>query len=233
MSTPPTAATQFFVDSWNVDHQLVAHNHMFHRELYAEVGRLLMSLNDAPFRLLDLGCGDASSFAPILRKLKLAAYDGVDLSAVALELAARNLEGLACPVQWHEADLLAYLNRTAADYDVIFSSFALHHLSPADKQAALTACRQHLAPGGPLLLIDVARDEGQALPAYLDAYCGTMAREWRSLSAEELSFAVRHVRENDLPEPASALAAMAQQAGFARCQPLARFTWHHLFMMTA
>ena len=230
-SAPPTAATAFFVDSWAVYQKLVAHNHMFHREIYAEVARLLAALPPTPIRLLDLGCGDVSQFAPVLRTLNLARYDGVDESAVALALAKQNLAGVAGEVHLHQADMLAFVETATERFDVIFSSFALHHLAREAKQDFLSACRQRLAPGGQLLLIDVARDEDQDLPAYLKAYCRTMARDWTSLNAEELGYVTTHVRENDKPERVSDLAAMAVAAGFAGLHPVARHTWHHVFSL--
>lgn len=232
MRNPEPSARQapvFFVDSWRVYRKLVDQNYMFHREIYAELGRQLRAVPEQAFDLLDLGCGDAANLVPLLRTLPLASYCGVDLSEVALAAAAENLGGLACPVSLRQADMLDFLNREEDDrYAVIFSSFALHHLDTAAKGAFLATCHRRLRPGGRLLLIDVLREEDQSLADYLDAYCGTMASEWRVLSPEELDFAIAHVRDCDRPDSLGQLRALAAQAGFGRLIPHARHAWHHL-----
>jgi len=233
MSVRAPQAHEFFVDTWKVYHKIVAGNYMFHRQIYTEVERRLNEYSERPISLLDLGCGEATHIAPVLSKLNLISYHGIDLSEVALDLAARNLASLACHKTFHHADMLEFLQRDTDSYEVIFSSFALHHLTTADKQAFFRACRERLRPEGRFILIDVARDENQDLPAYLDAYCGRMESEWSSLTPEELRFAVTHVRENDLPERVSDLRAMAAEAGFTDFQDIQHHTWHHLFWMLA
>lgn len=200
---------------------------MFHREIYAAVERSLGDGPARPFALLDLGCGDAAHLAPVLGRLDLAHYRGVDLAGPALDLAAENLRELACPVDLRQGDMLDWLADDGGRYDAVFSSFALHHLTAEKKQDFFRHCAERLRPGGRLLLIDVARDEGQDLPAYLDAYCGTMARDWTALEAGELDFAIGHVRRYDLPETLDGLLGMAEQAGFTEAQRLGQYTWHH------
>jgi len=56
----------------------------------------------------------------------------VDLSETALALAARTLEAPACPVTLGHGDILAALAEHDA-YDVIYSSFVLHHLATEQK----------------------------------------------------------------------------------------------------
>lgn len=233
MNPSPPATAALFVSNWTVYQRVVANNYMFHRELYAAAEKLLGELEVSPIRLLDLGCGDAAPLAPMLRTLPLSSYTGVDLSDVALQHAAQHLAVLPCPVKLWPGDIRDFLRTTADRYEVIFSSYALHHLDGQDKQAFLTACREHLAPSGRMLLIDIAREADQDLCAALDAYCGTIATRWTGLDVQERGDIIDHVRGNDLPERASDLAAMAERAGFSRFEIVARYTAHHLFSLTA
>jgi methylase of polypeptide subunit release factors len=62
---------------------------MSHRALGEAVERALANrFPDERFSVLDLGCGDASVFAPILQRFSPVSYEGVDLSEKALSLAA-------------------------------------------------------------------------------------------------------------------------------------------------
>ena len=228
MSQQASAATEFFVDAWEVYRKLVAANDMFHRELYDEVEKRLAPADWQLFSLLDLGCGDAATLAPVLRRLPVSSYLGVDLSLVALELAAANLRGLNGAVAFQLENILDTLGGEREPVDVIFSSFVLHHLDADEQLAFLQGCRRHLRPSGQLLLIDVLRDEGQSLPDYLDAYIGVMERDWTTLTPEECRYATTHVRHFDRPGTLAELIARSEVAGFREFQPVCRHTWHHL-----
>ena len=224
-------AHEFFIDHWTVYRKVVDGNYMFHREIYSEVEQQLAATPGQPLRLLDLGCGDAGQIAPRLARLNLSGYVGVDLSAVALDWARRNLADLRCPVELREAEMLDWLQCDTGHYDAIFSSFALHHLQTAEKQAFLRRCQERLIPGGRFLLVDVMRNDDQTLPAYLEAYCGMMEHEWRGLNRQELDFIIDHVRGNDVPETVTATRNMTLAAGFTRADALIQRNFHHLFCL--
>lgn len=231
MSTP--AHENLFIDSWNIYHKIVMANHMFHREIYNTVGELLDQQETAPFTFLDLGCGDASRIAPILQYRLVEHYTGVDLSDTALSEAARHLAQLTCPIQLNNAEMLGFLRQDSAQYDVIFTSYALHHLGTNDKQAFLEASHQHLDPEGSLILIDITRNEDQGVSEFLKAYCETIHQQWDALSPEEAQYVASHVEANDLPENISGLNALALTAGFRRFRVVARYGCHTLMHLTA
>ena len=106
------------------------------RELHASYGNqgptragIAGSIRRPAVSFLDLGCGDAATLAPLLASMAVQRYKGVDLSEVVLALAAENLTGLSCPVELVCRDILAALEADSALYDVVYTSFALHHLS--------------------------------------------------------------------------------------------------------
>jgi SAM-dependent methyltransferase len=122
-----------FFDHWDTYHKVVAGDYMFHREIGEELKRALGArFSGRRLAFLDLGCGDATALAPLLQDATPSRYKGVDLSETALALAARTLEALPCPVTLGHGDILAALAEDDA-YDVIYSSFAPHHLATERK----------------------------------------------------------------------------------------------------
>ena len=71
----------------------------------------------------------------------------------------------ACPtsqVELIESEMLQYCESCTQQYDVVMSSYAVHHLSVPNKQRLLAAVARLLKPGGCFLLVDVFRAEGEA-----------------------------------------------------------------------
>jgi SAM-dependent methyltransferase len=225
---PETSPTSFF-DSWQTYQKVVAANYMYHREIMADIEVLLRAqFAGRAISVLDLGCGDAATLAPCLQRLALARYKGVDLSQPALALAANHLKSLACPVELTHCDILAALDAETGFFDVIYSSFALHHLATEQKAAFFQLAARRLAPGGILVLTDVMREDGETLPVYLGHYCGWLCRDWDSLDAAEKAAICDHIQNNDRPETIPDLQSLAVGAGLAPATPVARYRWHHI-----
>jgi SAM-dependent methyltransferase len=218
-------------DLWDTYHKVVVKDYMSHRALGESVKRALVSrFSGRRFSILDLGCGDASVFAPILQGLALTSYKGVDLSEKALTLAAPNLKPLSCPVELIHTDILSAL-ADEKSYDVIYSSFVLHHLATNEKAEFFRRAAQRLAPDGLLLLIDAVREEDETLPVYLQNYCGWVRAEWEGLSDAEKDAVYDHLINNDRPETASVLEAQACAAGLTPLAGGAKFGWHQLMCL--
>src|SRR5712692_2023929 len=123
-----------FFDKWSVYDQVLDHNYMFHDEMFNDVQRLLAERYERrPFAVLDLGCGGARHLGRALRDRSVSRYVGYDLSDVALAHAKDNLTSLGCAVKLFQGDLLEGVRAGDERFDVIFSSFALHHLTSGDK----------------------------------------------------------------------------------------------------
>ncbi len=224
--TEPAAVRFFHV--WDTYAKVVAANYMFHREIGDAVRRALKSRFGArAFSILDLGCGDAATLAPLLDGFNLGGYTGADLSEAALALARRNLAALPCPVDLVQADFMSEL-AAAKPYDVIYISFALHHLSTDRKAEFFRLAARKLNPGGLLLLADVVREEGESLPHYHAAYCDWLRAAMASLDAAEKGAICEHLVNNDFPEPCSTLTAQAEAAGLRPMDAAAPQKWHRL-----
>lgn len=221
------AAVRFF-HVWDTYAKVVAANYMFHREIGEAIKAALRTRFDGrSFSILDLGCGDAATFAPLLDGLDVKSYRGADLSEAALTLARRNLSSLACPVTLTQADLMSEL-RSVEPRDLVYVSFVLHHLATAQKAEFFSAAAQKLAPGGLLLVADVIREEGQSLPDYLDGYREYLTDVMVSLDSSERDAIREHITGFDLPEPCSVLKAQAEDAGLRMLDVTTPHKWHRL-----
>lgn len=221
------SSPESFFDVWRTYRKVVDADYMFHKEIGADVRRALSArFEDRPVSLLDLGCGDASAVAPVLASIRLRYYKGVDLSETALTIAADNLKALSCPYELIHGDIMAALNEDAAAYDLIYTSFALHHLPTEQKAEFFRLAAQKLNANGCLLLVDVVREEDESLDVYYGLYCDWLRSSWTSLDAAEKDSVCDHLVNNDLPEPCSVLQAQARAAGLTQMSPVARYGWH-------
>ena len=101
---------------------------------YREVEKLIESYarlpKDTRVTILELGTGTGQWASRMLKKFPNAHYSGVDFSENMLVLASHNLRGYADRVTIQNLDL----NKDALTgrYDLIYSSFVIHHIE--DKQ---------------------------------------------------------------------------------------------------
>lgn len=229
-SSPSVAG---FFDAWSLYDSILDRNYMFHDEIYGALTEFLRArFGTAPFTMLDLGCGSARHLAPALRGLTLSHYTGWDLSGTALAHARRNLTPLGCALDLRQGDLREALQPGQPRVDLVFSSFALHHLDTADKARFFAESRTRLAPGGELVLIDTSMDPGQARGPYLEQYVRWVREDWTALPAEAVREIETHVRGNDFPETEAVLAGLAARAGYGTPRRLCRHRWHGAWVFT-
>ncbi len=221
------AAVRFF-HAWDTYAKVVAANYMFHREIGQAIKATLRArFGERPFSILDLGCGDAATFAPLLDGFRVKSYRGADLSEAALMLAQKNLSGLSCRVVLTQSDLMSQL-KGAERHDLIYVSFALHHLTTEQKAEFFRVAAQKLTLGGLLLIADVFREEGQSLRDYFDAYSEYLRDAMVSLDPSERDAIREHIVSFDVPEPCSRLQAQAEAAGLRLLEIVTPQKWHRL-----
>ena len=130
----------------------------------------------------------------------------MDLSETALALAARTLEALPCPVTLGHGDILAALAEHDA-YDVIYSSFVLHHLATEQKGEFFRLASR------------------QAACCCSSTQCAKRTK--RSMTTCG-AIVLDHVINNDRPEPFSTLLTQARAAGLEVAPGGARHGAHWL-----
>ena len=104
----------------------------------------------AALRGIDLGIGTGYFTERFLNRFPNSRVLGIDGAQAMIELAKARLMSLASRVQFVIGDFrkLQELTSGAGTIDVVFSSYALHHLSRPDKETVLRRVVELLVPGG-------------------------------------------------------------------------------------
>lgn len=222
-----STVTRFF-DAWSIYDLVLDRNYMYHNEIFHDVARMLREhFGRRSFSILDLGCGSARHLAAALRGLPVSRYVGCDLSAVALTHARENLRGLPGTVELRQANLLESLECADDPFDIVFSSFALHHLTTPDKELFFALANRGLTADGMILLIDTAAEEHEDRDSNLASYCQWITSDWSELPGEARQLIVDHILHSDYPEKGSTLHALAEKSGFPHRANVNQFGWHH------
>jgi len=102
-------------------------------------------------RVLDVGCGPGYLSRRAARAVGPAGrVEGIDPSPEAIAYATRSAPPNATFLV-AAAEHLPHADRT---FDLVISSFAIHHIAPDERGAALREMRRVLRPGGRLLIAD-------------------------------------------------------------------------------
>ncbi len=219
----------FFERQWSSYRAIVEHDLMEHRAVAAATAVaidawLAARPGHAPAAtMVDLGCGDLALLAPLLQRLPLGHYTGLDQAGVVLPLAHAALGEVPYPTQWLEGDLLAWAqgqldppNATAAPQstDILHSSFAIHHLDSQAKGNFLEGARRRINPDGLFIWVDVFREPGESRTAYTERYMSRIRSSWHPLNAEQQAHVISHIGSFDIPADREAITAAARAAGW-------------------
>jgi len=192
----------FFSQQWATYRAVVSHDLMEHRAVAQATANALegwlaqRSASAPPPEMVDLGCGDLALLAPVLRRLPLGSYTGLDLTAAVLPLAEKALSPMPYPCTWQEGNLLAWSQSEGPPVAILHSAFAIHHLSDAEKTTFLRGARQRITADGLLLWADVFRKPGEGL------------------TAEQQSQVIDHLSSFDIPAERGAMETLAAAAGW-------------------
>ena len=173
-----------------------------HADRLATIATLL-GLSPAPVtacRVLELGCGDGGNLMPMAYGLPASQFSGIDLSAAAVERAARVAGVLELGnLDVRRADLTSLPELGTFDYVIAHGVYSW--IAEEERDALLAACRAQLAPAG------VAYVSYDALPGgHLREITRQMLR-WHLREVEEPAERIAQARAL-----LSALAATAETA---------------------
>jgi len=191
-------SAQVFSDNWVIYQKIIEHNYMHHAEL-AELTSKIFAGFHKPLHILDIGCGDAEALLPVLKKSVIADYTGYDLSAPVLQLAEANLKNAKIDHVLRQGDMLELILQEEKLFDIIHTSFAIHHLHDDDKKELLQACSKRLVIGGTMIYTDTFRSPSIDRETYIQNYFSFINSDWALLSEIERQPIFDHVSEYDFP----------------------------------
>lgn len=222
-----TEGIRDFFDGWALYDHVLDRNYMFHDEIFRDVRRILQERQAGrPFALLDLGCGSARHIAAALTGTSVNHYAGCDLSDVALGHARRQFLGHSCRCEFIQRDFVQVLEEGRPEFDVIFSAYALHHLTTDRKAEFFHLVRRRLREGGMLLLVDTIQEEHESRESSIAAYCSWVGATWGTVPPEVQHSIFEHIRGFDHPEKSSTIHRLAAEAGFERGTDVNHHRWH-------
>ena len=136
-------SSKYFNDHWQQYQDVLNNNTLYHREMMTTLDDFLNNHFGAqPFSFVDVGCGDSSTVLSVLKDKDLAEYVGIDAAHDVLTYAEKNLKIINCKKEFIAKDMQNAIRELSFTYDVIFSSYAVHHLSLQEK-AEFILSEQH------------------------------------------------------------------------------------------
>jgi len=211
-------AMEQFQTQWATYQKAVDHDYLSHREIGDRLSAALKEHDAKPLALVDIACGDASLMKRVLPGTKVVHYHGIDLAEPALELAARNLEGMPFEVDLDQRDFVVAMNDRPAPADVTWCSLSIHHLVTDGKLKLLKAIRA--ATTSFFMMYEPVLLDGEDRPTYLDRFSRVNRALWSSFTPEEWDQIEHHVRTSDLPETTAVWLDLGKQAGFAKSREI-------------
>jgi len=117
---------------------------------------LVELLPDRVTRVLDLGCGDGRTLALVLAARPEATGVGLDLTSTMLDAARQRFgDDPRVHLAQHDLSVAAVpLKSATGPFDLVVSSFAIHHLDDENKRRLHHEVAARLAPGAPFLHLE-------------------------------------------------------------------------------
>ena len=228
----PSDPSQIFMRNWDIYQKIIRENYMKHKELGERVQYHLSALSlHTPISILDIGCGDAHQIASQLKELSVNSYTGYDLSAQAVEFAKQHFTS---PINttFHIGRMEELIKADELSYNVLYSSFAIHHLIDEQKQNLIDDCYRKLEQNGLFILIDIKRQPGQSISTYQLSYADWIKCDWPALNEEEQLAIIDHLSTCDIPVETKTYIEFANQAGFSLLEEFEVDTRHALLVFS-
>lgn len=216
-----TTASEYFNENWQRYQSTIRNNTLYHREMLQALQKFLSThIGSRPFSFVDVGCGDSSTIASVLAATSIKKYIGIDAAQDVLKMAEHTLASLDCEKELIADNMITALPRLSAPVDVIFTSYAVHHLSLHDKSNFIAACKQKLSPNGFLLMVDGVLKQNQTRDEWLDALKLRMLESNPDIDGDEIITRMEHPRVDDYPEKIDTFAQIARQQSWNNFQVL-------------
>lgn len=212
-------ASSYFNENWQRYQSTVKNNTLYHREMLAALRQFLSAnIGTRTFSFVDVGCGDSSTVAPLLADQAITKYIGIDAAENVLKMASTSLAQLECEKEFIADNMTTAIPHLSSPVDIIFTSYAVHHLSLQDKFNFIESCKQKLNQNGFLLMVDGVLKDNQARDEWLNALQGRMEKTIPDITSDEVAFRMQHPRVDDFPESIETFSNIAQQQAWKSFQ---------------
>ena len=212
--------TEVFRKSWTTYQKVLAFNHLNHNEIIAAFRQELQAFDgNDNIAVLDIGIGDAWLPTKLLSlpgmPTNLRLFVGVDSSAEPLTVARSTARIPARDIEFIQSDMSNYLrNCPANSFNIVMSSYAIHHLDTAGKASLCHDIYRSLAPGGIVLWADVynhvpGSTREEVMVRWEERFMG-----YEGMTLEEKIDIWNHVSIYDLPEDLVSMQTILENAGF-------------------
>ncbi len=222
MNKPPVEiadGSAVFRAAWALYEKLVTHNDMRHREVYGELQHIVRERfvtadgTLTPYRLADLGCGDGAWTAAAVSDHPPTDYLAVDLVELLVQAACERFRNLgACTEGWPLHLVEAAARVPVKPFDLILASYSMHHLQTGEKRSMYRNLAGWMAEDATLVVIDVARGNGESRRDWLDRFHAVAQSEFTTLTDSDREAIRTHMEQCDFPETVSVLSELAVEA---------------------
>ena len=225
--------TQIFIRNWEIYQKTILANYMKHEEIGLLSQKHIKEFaSNQRIKILDLGCGDAHQIANQLATLNIQSYTGYDLSNQAIDLAKQHLQKTNAKLEFQVGKMEDLIKTESNTYNLLYSSFAVHHLNDEDKKVFIKDCAQRLEKNGLFILIDIKRLPGQSTDEYKNSYAEWIYQDWHTLLPEEKDAIVLHLQTCDIPVETDTYVEYAKQSGLSLIEEVAIDTRHVLLVFS-
>lgn len=205
-------ASAYFNKDWERYQNTIKNNTLYHHEMLSALQQFLSAnIGSRPFSFVDVGCGDSATVAPILSHTAIKKYIGIDAAEDVLKMASNTLAPLDCEKKFIAEDMLTAIPRLSESVDIIFTSYAVHHLSNIEKENFIAHCKQKLNPNGFFLMVDGVLKPNQTRDEWLDALENRIAESYPDITSDELAKRMQHPRSDDFPDAIKTFSQIAQK----------------------
>jgi hypothetical protein len=210
-------AMEQFQKQWSTYQKLVDADALSHKAAGNLLHETLCAL-PANFAFLDIACGDASQMREVLHATRCRHYHGIDLSAPALELAAKNLASAPFDVELDHEDFVQALTKRPEPAEAAWCSLSVHHLPTEEKRRLFGVVRGSTSRF--FMIYEPTLERGETRSEYLQRFRRVNQPAWSFLTPQEWAQIDHHVTTSDLPETASAWLTLGRESGFANSTQL-------------
>ena len=206
----------FFNENWEFYNRTVKSNILCHEKMFATLDVFLRDRFSGPFSFVDCGCGDGSAVVKTLVGTPVSQYVGIDAAPDVLDSAAKVMEDLHCPKRFVCSDMAKAIDELEEPVDVIFSSYALHHLSYDQKVDFIKSCWNSLKEGGYFIMVDGVREEGETREQWLTRAEKRFINASLNATQEEIRSFMQHPIDADFPETLATFERLAKLQGWQK-----------------